>query len=239
MCYMFVFIYSSIFGSFLHVCAQNSPQKKPFLFRHSHCDYCKQEISFKHMIPIVSYIVQKGKTICCQKALHKMYFWQEITFPILMLVLYQFYLMHHIGMVHFIVFLFLYYFLLTDIYFLHVPNLALGFFLTIILIFQFLNQAVLFATIQLIISFIAYSACYYFVKKGFGLGDIKILIILGTAVGFATSYKIFIYALTIAAISLGVACLTHKISRKKMIPFVPFIFLGYLSYLCLKVGGFE
>ncbi len=168
-----------------------------------------------------------------------MYLWQEITFPALMLIMYQFYLMHFIGIIHFIIFLFLYYFLLTDIYFLHVPNAILGFFLIVTLIFQLLNRGIIFVISQFIISLVAYSICYYFAKKGFGLGDIKVLIILGVAVGFVASYKIFIYALIIAAISLGVAYLANKISRKKMIPFIPFIFLGYLSYLCLKVGGFE
>lgn len=77
---------------------------------------------------------------------------------------------------------------------------------------------------------------YFFVRKGFGLGDIKILIILGTALGFVNSYKIFFISLVLALLAIGSAVLLQKFSRAKMIPFVPFLFLGYICYLFLEAG---
>ncbi|EMG27900.1 prepilin peptidase [Listeria fleischmannii] len=59
MIYVYIFVYSSIIGSFLHVFAQNFPQQKPFLFRRSHCDYCEKSLSYHQMIPIFFFFLFK------------------------------------------------------------------------------------------------------------------------------------------------------------------------------------
>ncbi|EMG27899.1 hypothetical protein LFLEISCH_08409 [Listeria fleischmannii subsp. fleischmannii LU2006-1] len=62
------------------------------------------------------------------------------------------------------------------------------------------------------------------------------MIILGTALGFVNSYKIFFISLILALLAIGLAVLLQKFPRTKMIPFVPFLFLGYVCYLFLEAG---
>lgn len=236
MTYVYIFVYSSIIGSFLHVFAQNFPQQKSFLFRRSHCDHCEKPLSYHQMIPIFSYLIQKGRTKCCEKKLSPLYIIQEICLPFLILLFYGLFKFEFMTSIHFIIFLFLYFFVLTDLYFLHVPNLMILLFFFIVCLYRFFYYSMTLIFIQFIVSLFVYSLFYFFVRKGFGLGDIKILIILGTALGFANSYKIFFISLVLALLAIGSAVLLQKFSRAKMIPFVPFLFLGYICYLFLEAG---
>ncbi|WP_220089311.1 prepilin peptidase [Listeria fleischmannii] len=169
------------------------PTTKPFLFRRSHCDYCEKSLSYHQMIPIFSFFIQKGRTKCCKKKLSPLYIIQEISLPFLILLFYGLFKFEFMTSIHFIIFLFLYFFLLTDLYFLHVPNLMILLFLIIVCFYRFLYYSMILIIIQFIASLFVYSLFYFFVRKGFGLGDIKILIILGTALGFVNSYKFSLF----------------------------------------------
>nr|WP_240925432.1 prepilin peptidase [Staphylococcus saprophyticus] len=40
----------------------------------SHCDYCYRQLRIYEMIPIFSFLFQRGKTTCCNKQLNRCYF---------------------------------------------------------------------------------------------------------------------------------------------------------------------
>lgn len=61
-----------IVGSFLNVFIERSPQGKSLSGR-STCDGCSRKLSAYELIPVVSYLWQRGKSVCCNKPLSIQY----------------------------------------------------------------------------------------------------------------------------------------------------------------------
>lgn len=70
--YLMAFITGLIFGSFLNVCIYRTPLGLAPLGR-SFCPRCKKPIPLLRNFPVLSYLLQKGKSACCQKAISKVY----------------------------------------------------------------------------------------------------------------------------------------------------------------------
>ncbi|MEI6326613.1 MAG: prepilin peptidase [Candidatus Roizmanbacteria bacterium] len=70
--YIFAFLEGSIIGSFLNVVIDRLPSKESLLGR-SHCDVCKRRLGMPELVPIFSYIMQKGVSACCHRKLKIQY----------------------------------------------------------------------------------------------------------------------------------------------------------------------
>lgn len=75
-------------GSFFNVCIYRIPEKKSIVLPASHCPQCDQKIPFYHNIPIISYIVLKGRCKYCFNKIHVHYPIVELITPVLLLLLY-------------------------------------------------------------------------------------------------------------------------------------------------------
>ncbi|EAE3963438.1 prepilin peptidase, partial [Listeria monocytogenes] len=78
------------------------------------------------------------------------------------------------------------------------------------------------------ISCLFYLLFFIIFRKGIGLGDIKILIILSTFLGFKIGYYIFFLAIIMGTIILLTALMLKKVKKNKQVPFVPYIFVSFL-----------
>ncbi|MBC1374053.1 prepilin peptidase [Listeria sp. FSL L7-0091] len=229
MIYFLLVIYSSIFVSFIQVAGECFPIKKSFLFRFSKCNHCQTELSFSQIIPIYSFILLKGKSKCCKTSIPINYFLLELITPIYFVLLhYQFSFSYHffIGS---IMYYFLVFFFVTDILYMHVPNSVMIFFFSVLLVCYFFFQQ---SIISLVYSSVI-SSCFYLVffilfRKGIGLGDIKILIILSSFLGFEIGYSIFFLSIILGATILLIALVLKKVEKNKQVPFVPYIFASYI-----------
>lgn len=57
---IFVFLAGITMGSFFHLVGERLPLKRSILFPRSHCTACKQPLSLREMIPLVSYALLRG-----------------------------------------------------------------------------------------------------------------------------------------------------------------------------------
>jgi leader peptidase (prepilin peptidase)/N-methyltransferase len=64
-----VFALGLLAGSFLNVCIDRIPRKKSIVFPGSCCDFCGRPLGWADLIPVVSYLVLKGRCRYCQTAL--------------------------------------------------------------------------------------------------------------------------------------------------------------------------
>ena len=64
----FIFILGLFFGSFLNVLADRLPNSKSILGRSS-CEFCRKELSWIDLIPILSFMTLKGRCRYCHKKL--------------------------------------------------------------------------------------------------------------------------------------------------------------------------
>ncbi len=62
----YLFIIGMCLGSFFLVVGWRIPKKESLLTR-SHCDDCQQTLGARDLIPVLSYLILKGKCRKCQK----------------------------------------------------------------------------------------------------------------------------------------------------------------------------
>lgn len=74
-----LFLLGLIFGSFSSVLLHrlgdgvDAKQLKSVLVGRSECPHCKKTLQPKHLIPVISYLIQKGKCAFCQKEIAAKY----------------------------------------------------------------------------------------------------------------------------------------------------------------------
>ena len=72
------FILGSIIGSFLNVLIYRLPKKESIVKSRSHCTYCGKQILNMDLIPIISYIILRGKCRYCKKPISPRYMIVEL-----------------------------------------------------------------------------------------------------------------------------------------------------------------
>ena len=76
--YLIVGFLGAILGSFLLHEYDNYGKTNNRLKLRSRCDHCGEQLKFKNLIPILSFLMQKGKSTCCNKKLSYKYLISEI-----------------------------------------------------------------------------------------------------------------------------------------------------------------
>jgi len=76
--YIFLFIFGIFTGSFLNLISDRLPKGKKILFGRSECEFCHKPLGVKNLIPIFSFIFQKGKCSFCGKTLSYYYPFSEL-----------------------------------------------------------------------------------------------------------------------------------------------------------------
>lgn len=74
-----VLIFGVIIGSFLNVCIYRIPRKESIAFGASHCTKCGNRIKWYDLVPIISYLILRGKCRYCKDKI-------SIQYPIIELI---------------------------------------------------------------------------------------------------------------------------------------------------------
>ena len=85
---IFVFIFGSIIGSFLNVCIYRLPKGRSVIFPGSHCPNCGAKIHWYDNIPILSFLFLGGKARCCKAKISLRYFIVEVLTAAAFLILF-------------------------------------------------------------------------------------------------------------------------------------------------------
>ena len=71
--YLFVFLIGCCVGSFLNSVIFRLQTKESLVKNRSHCPYCKKNLSWFELIPIISFILQKGRCRKCKRKISWQY----------------------------------------------------------------------------------------------------------------------------------------------------------------------
>lgn len=236
-----VFIFGLIFGSFLNVVIWRTHVKESILTGRSHCPKCRHILGPVELVPVVSFLAQKGKCRHCGKPISWQYPLVELATAVLFLLAYlpyelrltayNFFLLARTWFViATLVVIFVYdlkYYLILDkiIY----PAAAVVF-LTIPLVSGGLNwwslaDAGLAAAIGG-----GFFLLQYLISKGkwIGGGDMRMGALMGLILGLKELFVALFFAYVIGAI-FGLALVaTKKKTMKSQIPFGTFLAAGTL-----------
>lgn len=76
--YPFAFVLGATVGSFLNVCVHRIPRGESIVFPPSHCPSCRRRIRFYDNIPILSYLILRGRCRSCGVSIPIRYFIIEV-----------------------------------------------------------------------------------------------------------------------------------------------------------------
>jgi leader peptidase (prepilin peptidase)/N-methyltransferase len=233
----FAFVFGSMIGSFLNVCILRLPEKKSLLFPASHCPQCLKPIRFYDNVPLISYLALKGRCRFCGQRISPQYFIVELATAFLSLFIF----LHYPLVEYFIYFAFfasllvvtfidLKYQIIPDV--ISLPGIGAGFLASFVLPrIGYLDSLLGIALGGGILYCVALG--YFLVTKteGMGMGDVKLLAMIGAFLGSKTVIvTIFLSAFLGAAVGIFIMMIKGK-SRKYAIPYGPFLSIGaFLSF---------
>ena len=85
------FLFGTVFGSFLNVCIYRFPREESIVWPGSHCGSCGKPVRPYDNVPLLSYILLRGKCRDCKAAIPMRYFWVELATGILWALIGYFY----------------------------------------------------------------------------------------------------------------------------------------------------
>lgn len=234
------FILGSAMGSFFHVVATRLSNEESIVKPGSHCHICNRKLKWYELIPIVSFVVQGGKSRCCKQELPISYLIVEVITGSLYAVSYHVFKLTPELLINLIFISGLIIAIVSDIEYMIILDeiLTISSFIVIalnIIFFGFETAAVnlahgigaflLMFAIKLIGDFI-------FKKESLGGGDIKLMFLFGLVLGFPMSIAT-IFLATFIAFPIALYILFSR--KDNMIPFGPFLSIAAIIILISKI----
>jgi len=241
--YLAFIIFGSLWGSFANVCIYRLPENKSVITGRSSCPNCKNKIPWYDNIPLLSFILLMGKCRLCKKPIDLQYFIVELISAISFVSIYYFFGLTLAALLLLILSIFFIIIFFIDLKHFIIPN-ELTFPLMIIgFIKSFdpnLNQTIFPNYINSLIGgLFGYSIIWLIIfiykkirnKEGMGLGDAKLLAVVGFWFGWV-SIPFVIFISSAVALILVIPSILNK-SRKMSseIPFGPYIIIGCILYV--------
>lgn len=219
-----------VIGSFINVCIYRIPKEQSILYPPSTCPNCHNEIKWYDLIPVLSYIMLKGKCRHCKEKISIRYPLIEIFTATIFILIYIKFNISYITIKYLVLIIFL-----EIIAFIDLENMEFSSILSYLAIFTgillSLGEIILLGSSikEYILGGIIPSGLMYIIAKitkGFGEGDVDALIIVGVFMGLKLGLIALFLSIVIGG-AIAVVIILRK-NHEKAMAFVPCIFLGTL-----------
>ncbi|MGG3888701.1 prepilin peptidase [Metabacillus fastidiosus] len=242
-----------LLGSFYNVVGLRVPKNESIIAPRSTCPGCRHTLTAAELIPVVSFLLQKGKCRKCGRKISALYPVVELMtgalfFTALMLVGLSLELMIALTLISLFMIIFV-----SDIKYMIIPDRVLLFFLALFIIERIIYPLYPFYD-SIIGGAVGFSLLYiiaYVSKGGMGGGDIKLFGVLGIVLGLKIVLLAFFLSTIVGVLDGACRILLGKHKKRTPIPFGPSIMVGtltayffgnelihwYFSLFGLTVGG--
>ncbi len=234
----FVFVFGAVIGSFLNVCIYRLPEQQSIAKPLSQCPHCHHPIRFYDNIPLISYLILKGKCRDCGEKISWRYPLVELITAILALFLFaKFYLTLNFlvffiftAVLIVITFIDLDHQIIPDL--LTLPGIPIFFLLAVFVVgVPWMEAAIGLLIGGGVLFLIALGYEVITKREGMGGGDIKLLAMIGGFLGWKSLIFVLLFSSLLGAV-IGVALmLIKKEDMKYAVPFGPFLSAAAVAYL--------
>jgi leader peptidase (prepilin peptidase)/N-methyltransferase len=233
-------IFGAMIGSFLNVCIHRLPKEESIVRPGSHCPKCKTPIQYYDNIPLLSFLLLRGKCRYCQASISIQYpiveaitalssFFLFITFGVSLSFIYYF---SFVAALIAITVIDLYHQIIPDV--ISLPGIVIGLLGSLVI-----PQITFWSSLIGVLSgggslfLVATVYQWLFKREGMGGGDVKLLAMIGAFLGWkAVILTIFLSSFIGSIIGITVMLIKGK-DFKYAIPFGPFLALGaVISLFC-------
>ena len=233
----FAFAFGAVVGSFLNVCIFRLPKSESVVFPPSHCTNCDYQIRWYDNIPILSFLLLKGKCRRCGARISPQYPLVELVNGLLALALF---LRFGAGLSFAVLFVFCSALVVVTFIDLEhqiipdsitLPGIVVGFLVSFFTPVGWLNSLIGILAGGGILLLVAYG--YHLIAKrdGMGGGDIKLLAMMGAFFGWKAILFI-VFAASLLGSVIGISMmLAQKKDSTLAIPFGPYLASAAVLYI--------
>ena len=238
-----IFILGLLFGSFYLVVGLRLPKGEDALFSRSHCDNCQHILKWYNLIPIFSFLGQKGKCPYCHEKISPLNIIVELATGFLFALGYLMYGLSYEFYLYLIVVSLMILIFITDFIYLIILDspLIIGAILVIILKFIYFGLMPTLASILngillfLVMYLIQFLGSKLFKKESLGGGDVKFAFLIGLILDFPLGLVTLILS-TFLALPYSVA--TLYMTKNHEVPYGPFL-VGALFIVIVFLDKFK
>ncbi len=232
-------VFGSVIGSFLNVCIYRIPQNIAISRPRSYCPKCSNPICALDNIPIISFIILKGRCRNCDKNIRLQYPAVELLTALLTIaVVWKFdfttLTIFYLSLVYILItisFIDLEHMIIPDGLVLAGALLGLMALIFNILPISWPDSAYGALLYGGVMAGVGYVGKLVYKMDALGGGDVKLAGVLGLYLGWKMSMISLLLAFLVAALFVVVGLAVGRLSRKQLIPFGPFLALGAIMTL--------
>ncbi len=237
--YLVSFVFGCVVGSFLNVCIYRLPlDTSIFSPSRSFCPHCRAQVKAYDNIPLVSFLLLRGKCRSCAGKISWRYPFVEALTGLMAVALFwkygltaNFFSLFILSAALIVItFIDLDHRIIPDV--ISLPGVVIGFLLAVFLPMVTIKDS--------LIGLVAGGGSLYLVaflyekvakREGMGMGDVKLLAMIGAWLGWkAVPFTLFFSSLSGTLIGGGVMLL-YKEGRHYAVPFGPFLAFSAIAYI--------
>ena len=238
--YIIIFIFGSVVGSFLNVLAVRLSNGESIIWPGSHCHNCHHKLRWYELIPIISYLIQKGKSRCCNTKIPISYLIIEIITGILYMISYHSFGFSYDYVISLIFISSLIVVIVSDIEYMIILDEVIAVSSISIILLELIFFGLDYTVDMIVSGILAFGTMYVvkligdrlFKRESMGGGDIKLMFLFGIVIGYALSIC-DIFLATFIAFPVALYILFRR--RDNLIPFGPFLAMGAILIHISKV----
>ncbi len=229
---MYIWIIGMCTASFINVVIDRIPKKKSVIKGRSSCPTCSHVLGVMDMIPVISYLMLKGKCRYCKTKLSVREPWIELLGGFLAILCFYVYGNHWMSMVSFLFSMILLAISCIDFDTMIIPDrlnlcvLLIGLISTLVSDISLKERLIGMWIVSLPLFLMN-----LLIPDSFGGGDIKLLICCGFMLGWKNTLVGMIFAVLSAGSYATYLLFTKKRNRKEHIAFGPYICMGMFTAL--------
>lgn len=246
-----LFLFGSCIGSFLNVCIDRWVKNQSVIKPRSYCPHCQKNIPWYLNIPVLTWLLLKGKTRCCDKPIPFRYFLSEISIGLFAVLTFTY--ANSLALPCFVLLCLLWIAFWSDCETMLIPDqVTLGGLLLGLLFSTFypqmqLSQNTFEAIKESFIGMCVGAGCLFLVasiaecfvnEEALGLGDMKLLGCIGAFLGtsgclYALLLGSMLGTLFIVLHGIFIKLFRPKTNINRRMAFGPFLALGAMVYMIL------
>lgn len=219
-----LFIFGLFVGSFVNVVIERTHFQMSWTRGRSRCPNCRKTLTWIELIPLISFIIQKGRCRSCLKKLSIQYPIMETIFGVVTVFVFANFGLDTRNILLLIVFYLYTALFISDLKYMEVPDILSIPAIILTFIYHAWDAEFSNFLVGSLIGFSFFFITYHATQgRGIGNGDMRLGAMAGMLVGFPDIINVLLLTYVSGALIAILLIATKKASRKSMIPLGVFL----------------